>query len=203
MLAMHLDARLYRHLIGLLWLAWALYWMLRAAGAKTTERRESPASRFAHVAPLALGGILLGWHNMPWPWLTQRLWPRSFVLYWSGMVLLVGGLLFTVWAREHLGGNWSGIVTVKQDHELVRSGPYAYVRHPIYTGGLTAVLGTAIASGTLRACIGLAIIALALTRKLRIEERFMAETFPGTYEAYKAQVPPLIPFARPRRSAAR
>lgn len=198
---MHLDARFYRQLIGWLWLAWGLYWMLRAARAKTTERRESPASRFAHVAPLILGGILLGSHNMPWPWLTQRLWPRSFAVYWIGMVLLVSGLLFTVWAREHLGRNWSGIVTVKQDHELIRTGPYAYVRHPIYTGGLTAVLGTALASGTLRAFLGFVIIAIALIRKLRIEEQFMAETFPGTYEAYRRHVAALIPFTRHPRSA--
>jgi len=200
---MHLDARFYRHLIGLLWLAWGLYWMLRAAGAKATARRESPGSRVAHVAPLILGGILIGWHNMPWPWLRQRLWPQSFEIYGVGMVLLVAGLLFSVWAREYLGRNWSGTVTVKQDHELIRTGPYAYVRHPIYTGGLTAVLGTAVASGTLRAFIGLLIIAIALVRKLRIEERFMAETFPGTYPAYKREVPALIPCIRPRRSAPR
>jgi len=200
---MHPDARLYRHLIGGLWLAWGLYWMFRAAGAKTTERRESPGSRLAHVVPLILGAILIGWHSMPWPWLAQRIWPRSLEVYWIGMVLLVGGLLFTVWAREHLGRNWSGTVTVKQGHELIRTGPYAYVRHPIYTGGLTAVLGTAVASGTVRAFIGFAVIAIALIRKLRIEERFMAETFPGTYETYRARVPALIPFTRPRRSAPR
>ncbi|HET9330175.1 MAG TPA: isoprenylcysteine carboxylmethyltransferase family protein [Steroidobacteraceae bacterium] len=200
---MHRDPHFYRQLIGWLWLAWGLYWMLRAVGAKRTARRESWLSRFAHVVPLSIGAILLGWRTLPWPWLAQRLWPRSFVVYCIGMVLLVAGLLFTVWAREHLGRNWSGTVTVKQDHELIRTGPYGYVRHPIYTGGLTAVLGTALASGTVRAWLGFAIIAIALIRKLRIEERFMAETFPGSYAAYRAQVPALMPFTKPRRSAPR
>jgi protein-S-isoprenylcysteine O-methyltransferase Ste14 len=118
--------------------------------------------------------------------------------------LLAAGLGFAVWARVHLGRNWSGTVSVKEDHELIRSGPYAYVRHPIYTGILAAVLGTAIASGTVRALIGLVIIAAALVRKSHIEERFMRETFPGQYERYSAEVPALIPFLRgARRSAPR
>ena len=89
-----------------------------------------------------------------------------------------------MWARVHLGRNWSGSVTVKEGHELIRSGPYRYVRHPIYTGLLAAVLGSAIASGTVRALLGLLIIAAALLRKLRVEERFMRETFPGEYQRY-------------------
>jgi protein-S-isoprenylcysteine O-methyltransferase Ste14 len=103
----------------------------------------------------------------------------------------------------HLGGNWSGSVTVKEGHELIRSGPYAYVRHPIYTGLLAAVLGTVIVSDTVRAVIGLAIIAAALVRKLYTEERFMCETFTGQYQRYSAEVPALIPFTKPRRSAPR
>ena len=102
----------------------------------------------------------------------------------------------------HLGGNWSGTVTVKQGHELIRSGPYAYVRHPIYTGLTTALLGTTLASGTLHAVIGLAIIVLAFVRKSGIEEEFMREAFPGEYQRYSAEVPALIPFTRPQRAPA-
>jgi protein-S-isoprenylcysteine O-methyltransferase Ste14 len=94
-------------------------------------------------------------------------------------------------------------VTLKEGHELIRSGPYAYVRHPIYTGLLVALLGTAVACGELRALIGLAVVAAAFVRKLRIEERFMRESFPEQYARYSSEVPALIPFARPRRSAPR
>jgi protein-S-isoprenylcysteine O-methyltransferase Ste14 len=200
---MHHPPYLSRHLILALWSAWALYWLITAASAKPTQRRESPGSRLAHVIPLMIGGVLIAWHPMRWPWLAARLWPRSLMLSWVGVALLAAGLAFAVWARVHLGRNWSGTVTVKQGHELIRSGPYACVRHPIYTGILVAVLGTVIASGTVHAALGLAVIAAALLRKLRIEERFMRETFPGEYQRYSAAVPALIPFTRARRSAPR
>lgn len=199
---MHHDHSPYRELIGLLWLAWILYWAVSALSAKVTQRRESRASRAAHVLPLVIGAGLLGWHVWG-PWLEQRLWPRSLLAYWVGVALLAAGLAFAVWARVHLGRNWSGSITVKEGHELIRSGPYAWVRHPIYTGLITAVLGTAIASGTLRAALGFLIILIALLRKLRTEERFMQETFPGEYPGYRAAVPALIPFTKPRQSAPR
>jgi protein-S-isoprenylcysteine O-methyltransferase Ste14 len=120
-----------------------------------------------------------------------------------GLALVIAGLLFAIWARVHLGGNWSGTVTIKQGHELIRSGPYAYVRHPIYTGLLAALLGTTAASGTVHAAVGLAIIAVALVRKLRIEEAFMREIFPDAYQRYSAEVPALIPFTRPAHPPAR
>jgi protein-S-isoprenylcysteine O-methyltransferase Ste14 len=200
---MHLDAPLYRQLIFWLWSAWALYWIVSAVSNKTTRRRESLGSRLAHIVPLTIGWVLLAWGEVPWDWLAQRLWPRSLTAYWIGVALLAAGLAFSVWARVHLGRNWSGSVTVKEGHELIRSGPYAYVRHPIYTGLLAAVLGTAIASGTVHAGVGFLIIIATLLRKLRTEERFMRETFPGEYERYSAAVPALIPFTGFPRSAPR
>src|SRR5579862_4452994 len=115
---MHHASPLYRHLIGALWLLWALYWCVAALGSKSTQRRESPGSRLVHVSSLLLGAVLIGWHNMPWPWLAQRLWQVSFSGYWIGVALIAAGLSFSVWARVHLGRNWSGTVTVKQEHEL-------------------------------------------------------------------------------------
>jgi protein-S-isoprenylcysteine O-methyltransferase Ste14 len=197
----HTD--LYRHLITWPWLAWALYWAASSLTTKRTRRRESPASRVVHVLPLLIGALLLGWRNVPWPWLALRLWPRAALPYFAGMALLYAGLAFAVWARLHLGRNWSGTVTVKEDHELIRTGPYAWVRHPIYTGLITAVLGTALASGTVRAALAFVIVTAALLRKLRIEEAFMGETFPAEYAGYRATVPALVPFTRPRRSAPR
>lgn len=194
---------LYRQLITLLWLVWALYWIVSAAGSKLTQRRESLGSRLAHILPLSLGGVLLAGHALPWRGVNERLWPRSLTAYWIGVALLAAGLGLSVWARVHLGRNWSGSVTVKEGHELIRSGPYRYVRHPIYTGLLAAVLGSALASGTLRALLGLLIITGALLRKLRVEERFMRETFPGDYQRYSEQTPALIPFTKSRRSAPR
>ena len=185
-------------LIGWLWWGWGLYWLLSALRNKATQRRESLASRLAHVLPLAVGGVLIAWPLARSSSLAWRLWPPSFAAHWIGVALVIAGLAFAVWARVHLGGNWSGTVTVKQGHELVRSGPYACVRHPIYTGLISALLGTAIASGTVRATIGLAIIVASFVRKLRTEEDFMRETFPGEYQRYSAQTPSLVPFTKPR-----
>jgi protein-S-isoprenylcysteine O-methyltransferase Ste14 len=199
------PSEIYRHIISALWLAWALYWLISAFSNKTTARRESLASRLAYVLPLLAGGaLLLGpHHHLSWAWLDERLWPRSLAPYWLGVALIAAGLGFAVWARVHLGRNWSGSVTVKEGHELIRTGPYALVRHPIYTGLCAAVLGTAIASGTVRAALGCAIIVVSFLYKLRLEEAFMLETFPQEYPRYAAAVPRLIPFAKPRQSAPR
>jgi len=196
---MHAGMRL----IFWLWWGWALYWMLSAIRNKATQRRESLASRLAHGLPLALGGVLIAWQQPRSAALAWRLWPPSPAAYWIGVALIIAGIAFAIWARVHLGGNWSGTVTVKQGHELIRSGPYAYVRHPIYTGLITALLGTTVASGTVHAAIGLAIIVASFARKLRIEENFMRETFPGEYQRYSAEVPALIPWARPPHSMRR
>jgi protein-S-isoprenylcysteine O-methyltransferase Ste14 len=186
-----------------LWWVWALYWMLSALRNKATQRRESRGSRLAHLVPLAVGAALIAWPNPRWSALAWQLWPPSLAAYRIGLSLLIAGLAFAIWARVHLGSNWSGTVSIKQGHELIRSGPYALVRHPIYTGLITALLGTTVASGTVHAVIGLAIIIVSLVRKSRTEEEFMRETFPGEYQRYSAQVPALIPFAKPARSEAR
>jgi len=192
------DPHFYRHLIAWLWCAWALYWGLTALSTKSTVRRQALTSRLGYVAALAVAALLIAW---PWSWLGARLWPRSYGAYWCGVAVLAAGLAFSVWARVSLGRNWSGSVTVKEGHELIRSGPYALVRHPIYTGLLVAVAGTAIVSGTVRALLGFGVAAAALWWKLRAEESFMRETFPGEYERYSASVPALIPFTKSRRSA--
>lgn len=103
-------------------------------------------------------------------------------------------MMFSVWARVQLGGNWSGIVTIKQDHELIVRGPYAIVRHPIYTGLLVALIGSAMALGEWRGVLAVLIAYWALWRKLRVEERWMAERFGEQYEAYRRRIPALVPF---------
>jgi protein-S-isoprenylcysteine O-methyltransferase Ste14 len=105
-------------------------------------------------------------------------------------------MLFSVWARVHLGGNWSGIVTIKHGHELIADGPYAIVRHPIYTGLLVAFMGSAMARGDWRGVLVVLIVWWALWRKLRLEERWMVERFGQQYETYRRRVPALVPFCK-------
>jgi protein-S-isoprenylcysteine O-methyltransferase Ste14 len=181
-------------LIGALWLLWALYWLLAARSVKPVRRREALSSRLAFVLPALLGAVLLltGRH---WPgWLQDRWLDGGWTRYWVAVVLVGAGLSFSVWARRILGGNWSGTVTVKVDHELVQIGPYRRIRHPIYTGILLAVLGSGLAAGRLYGLVAFVIIALALAWKLRVEERWMSAEFGERYERYRRSSWALIPF---------
>ena len=183
--------------ITLLWIIWLAYWGIAAARVKPPVRREPALSRAAHTIPLLLAALLLLMHR-PGNALGSQLLPwRGAGRYDVGLALVALGLAFAVWARVFLGRNWSGIVTVKQDHELVRRGPYRFVRHPIYTGMLLAFLGTAIAQDQWRSLIALALVWLALWRKWKLEERFMQETFGEQYLAYRRQVPAVVPWKWP------
>jgi protein-S-isoprenylcysteine O-methyltransferase Ste14 len=181
-------------LISALWLLWVLYWLLAARSVKPVRRREALSSRLAFVVPALLGALLLltGHH---WPgWLQDRWLGGGWTRYWIAVVLVGAGLSFSVWARRTLGGNWSGTVTVKIDHELVQTGPYRRIRHPIYTGILLAVLGSGLAAGRLYGLVAFVIIALALAWKLRVEERWMAAEFGERYDHYRRSSWALIPF---------
>jgi protein-S-isoprenylcysteine O-methyltransferase Ste14 len=111
-----------------------------------------------------------------------------------GDMVCVLGLFVTLWARRTLAGNWSSDVTFKRGHELIRRGPYRFVRHPIYTGILTMCLGTAIEIGRLRGWLALPVMAFSFWIKLKQEERLLLRHFPDTYPAYQQQVKALVPF---------
>lgn len=176
-----------------LWLAWLAYWLVAARNVKDVRRREPLASRLTHIVPLTIGAVLLASRHLPVSWLYERFRPQSVLVYWAGVAIVAAGLAIAVWARRHLGRNWSGTVTLKREHELIRSGPYRFVRHPIYSGLLLALLGTAIVIGQWRGILAFVLMVGALVLKLRTEERFMVETFHDDYSRYRAEVPALIP----------
>jgi protein-S-isoprenylcysteine O-methyltransferase Ste14 len=182
-----------RSIIPALWIAWWVYWVIAARDVKATRWRESPLSRLLHLAPLALAVLLLIARPYQLPLLTERFLPRGPQLPALGAVVVAAGLGLAIWARRHLGRNWSSTVTLKDDHALIRSGPYASVRHPIYSGLLLAFLGTAVAVGEWRGLVALGLAFLALLRKSRVEEQRMREAFPG-YDAYCRTTAALIPF---------
>jgi protein-S-isoprenylcysteine O-methyltransferase Ste14 len=184
----------YRYLFPALWLGWALYWWAMSLNVKPTVRHESIRSRLLHIVPLAVAMGLL-W--LPRPLLRllgERVLPGAAWTFWMGAAATLAGLLFSVLARAYLGGNWSGTVTVKENHELVTSGPYSVVRHPIYTGLLLAIMGSAFARGDLAGVAAVALAFWALWRKLHIEERWMREQFGEEYVAYSQRVAALVPF---------
>jgi len=181
-------------LIPAMWLAWIAYWAFAARSVKRTRRIEDARSRLSHRVPLIAGAVIMAIPNILGPLLESPLVARTPAWQWLAVALVALGLDFSVLARVWLGRNWSSMVTVKQDHELIRGGPYALVRHPIYTGLLLALAGSALMLGNWRALIGLTLIVGALLRKLRIEERFMAAEFGEAYARYRAQVAMLVPF---------
>jgi protein-S-isoprenylcysteine O-methyltransferase Ste14 len=160
------------------------------------RRRESLGSRLSHIVLLLAGVALLMSHRLAGPLLTLRFLPAAAWTFWLGAALVAAGIAVAIWARVHLAGNWSGTVTLKQDHSLTRDGPYRFVRHPIYTGILLAILGSAIAEGEWRGLVGLGLITLSFLRKITIEERFLTAAFGGAYARYRAEVPALIPGPR-------
>src|SRR5579872_4384389 len=120
-------AQLYHDPILALWLAWCLYWLLASFRTKPVRRQESVASRASHIVPLLLGVWLLSFPRLAGPWLRVRILPSDFAWFWVAFCCVALGLGFSVVARVWLGGNWSGTVTRKQGHELIRTGPYRLV----------------------------------------------------------------------------
>jgi protein-S-isoprenylcysteine O-methyltransferase Ste14 len=184
---------LHEFLFPVLWLAWAAGWLASSQWSSDVKRRQTSTERRLHLAEMALAVALFLFPGLGYGWLGRRVLPRTEALFVIGAALLVLGLGFTVWARLTLGRNWSGHVTLKAGHRLIRSGPYALVRHPIYTGLLLAMLGSTIATDEWRAVLALVIATSALVRKLRIEESWLAGEFGNEYEVYRKEVKALVP----------
>ncbi len=180
--------------IGCLWAAAGVVWLVGALTAKRIARSQSAGSRLLHLA-LGLLAWLIGF-SKPFGFglLARPFVPNSPVTAYSGLALTIAGVGFAIWARLILGGNWSGRVTIKEGHTLEKRGPYAIVRHPIYSGLLLAILGTAIAFREIRGLIAVALVFAMLLMKSRMEERFMIEEFGSVYREYGRQVKALIPF---------
>jgi protein-S-isoprenylcysteine O-methyltransferase Ste14 len=175
------------------WIVFVVFWAVTALRTKRTVERQDMSSRLEHSLPIFAGAwLVLKGTSDPGP-LGDRVLPHDVPFLLVALAVTVGGLVLALWARVTLGRNWSGIVTFKQDHELVRHGPYGHVRHPIYSAILMMVLGSALAFGTLGALIGLPLVLLGIWLKLRQEEALMTEHFPAEYSAYRSEVSALIP----------
>lgn len=175
------------------WIVFWLYWLAAAFGRKKTKQRESRLGRLSYTLPLLCAFALLAWTTAHRGWLGYPFVPISAATEWIGAAVTVAGLLFAVWARRKLGGNWSAMVTLKEGHELIRSGPYRRIRHPIYSGILLAFLGTAIAIGRIVGLIALAIVWASFWMKARREESFLAQEFGAQFEAHRKRTGMFLP----------
>ena len=179
--------------IGYFWAALGLVWFAGIAFSKATLRRQPAGPRLFHLVIAFMGFTLLGSKYFTTGWLAIRVLPDRSWIELAGVLLTAMGCGFAIWARITIGANWSGQATLKRCHELITTGPYAFARHPIYTGLLAGALGSALVIGELRCALGILLILLALLIKMSQEEKLMTEAFPDAYPKYRAHVKALIP----------
>jgi len=177
-----------REIIMALWLAVGAVWLVTAFRVKPIARQSGSAARMWELLILTCAADLLFSENPRIAILSARYLPALGGLVGLGLALTAIGVAFSIVARLYLGQNWSATATIKQDHELIRTGPYCLVRHPIYTGMLIAAIGTAIAFGELRDLLALLLIVLGFWLKSRSEERLLMSNFGDRYAAYRREV---------------
>ena len=178
------------------WLVFVAIWVVAAVSTKRTAYRESRTQRLRYWVLLVVAYFLLLYgRRLPHP-LNIRVLPHVALNAWAAAVSCVIGLAFALWARVTLGRNWSGVVTLKEGHELVERGPYRFVRHPIYTGILTMFFATALAQGHLSGFVGTLLMFASFWIKLRDEEKLMLQQFPERYGDFRRRTNRIIPFIR-------
>jgi protein-S-isoprenylcysteine O-methyltransferase Ste14 len=175
------------------WIAFWAYWLVAAIFVKRIARRQSGSSRLLYFALLLPAFFLLFDPRLSVSWLGRNFLPASHAVFLCGIAITVVGLGFAIWARIFLGSNWSGAVVVKEQHTLTRTGPYRWVRHPIYTGMLLGALGTAVSLEQWRGLCGVVLMTFGFYVKARHEEQLMIQTFGAQYDEYKRKTGMLLP----------
>ncbi|PYJ88525.1 MAG: isoprenylcysteine carboxylmethyltransferase family protein [Verrucomicrobia bacterium] len=187
-------APLVKNIISICWGIFFVVWVLAAIFTKRTVYHESGVRRLRYLIPVVIGWYLLfRGHRLPHPF-NVHIIPQTDAILIVSSILCVCGVAFYLWARAVLGRNWSGTVTLKENHELIVRGPYRLVRHPIYTGLLAMLIVTAIAQGHIAGIIGVVLVFVSFWIKSAYEEEVMIEQFPDQYAAYRAHVKRIIPF---------
>jgi protein-S-isoprenylcysteine O-methyltransferase Ste14 len=176
-----------------LWTLWVLAWLVAAPATAPSLLRQAASSRLAHAIPTSAGAALLLVPVRHPAILADPLFEVTRGTAWLGVAVVAAGVGFAGWARIALGRFWSIAVTLKAEHRLIRTGPYSWVRHPIYTGLLVALGSSAVLRGTAIAFAGLVLLLLGFLLKIRQEERLLLEHFGASYEVYQTEVPALIP----------
>jgi protein-S-isoprenylcysteine O-methyltransferase Ste14 len=176
-----------------LWMGLGIMWLVTALRTKQTQERADLGSRLIYGIPVVLAFFLMFGDHMPMKWLRSRVLPANGAVVMAGLTLTAIGIAFAVWARFYIGQNWSSAVSIKVGHQLVRTGPYAWVRHPIYSGLLLAMIGTALALRESRGLLATGLLWVAFWMKSRMEEGFMLKAFGSAYEDYSRSTGALVP----------
>ncbi len=181
-------------IISACWIVFVAVWLVAAVSTKRAVYRENRAQRLRYWLLLLMGWVLLfRGRQLPYPF-NLRVVSHAAPIALAAAILCIAGLAFAVWARVTLGRNWSGVVTLKEGHELVERGPYRFVRHPIYTGILTMFFATALVQGHIAGFAGVLFMLASFWIKLGREEKLMLQQFPERYAAYQHRAKRIIPF---------
>jgi protein-S-isoprenylcysteine O-methyltransferase Ste14 len=174
-----------------LWGIWLLSWIAASAWSAPTVNRPQLGSEFFYRLLTIAGAAALFASPPRW----QASWGADSPAGWLLVVIAASGFLFAWWARIHLGKFWSGTVARKADHRVIDTGPYRWVRHPIYSGIILSSYATALAKGTPLAFVGATVMLAGWYAKASLEERFLRDELGReAYDAYASRVPMLIPF---------
>lgn len=183
-----------QYLIEGAWLLFAAFWLVASLRSKRATRTEASGERMAHIAFMVIGFLLLRSDAPPsLNWLNHTFVSGGRWIDWLGAWTTLVGVLFAIWARLAIGREWSAEIQIKEGHELIRSGPYAHIRHPIYTGLLIGVSGTALAIGEYRALLGVLVICIGFARKAKTEESFLAAQFGPAFEEHRRRTGFFLP----------
>ncbi len=179
--------------IRLIWMLVLTIWL--GAADSSSQPIRSNSSRGARISVCVIGAawLLLLFRRFPGPLGRQIINTPQYVIV-ASLVVTVIGLSFALWARFYLGRNWDALITLKLDHKLIRTGPYAIVRHPIYAGFMLASIATALAIGQIRSFLAALLVIAAWTYKAGLEESFLTEQFGAEYGEYQRRVKRLIPY---------
>jgi len=177
-------------------MAWLVYWIFSAWGVRRNERGEPMAHRFLTAFVLGVAVFLIFARTSHLESLARRFVPDRREIRTVALIMIIAGLGISVWARRHIGQFWSARVTLKEGHQLIQSGPYARVRHPIYSGIALAMIRTALFMGEWRALLGAAILIIGHWFKARREEALLESKFGPAYEEYRNRTGSLMPRLR-------
>jgi len=187
----------YASFVIIFWFIFILYWGISAIGVKKDIRRGSSwwiNFCIRVVLIIALIWVLnLGIFSSFWVSANSLPFFSNPIIQTIGVIFAGAGIAFAIWARRNLGRNWSGTPQIKVGHELVTSGPYRFVRHPIYTGMITALFGSALVGGP-SWCVAFIIFTIVFIMRIKKEEKFMMQLFPDQYPAYRARTKAIVPF---------
>jgi protein-S-isoprenylcysteine O-methyltransferase Ste14 len=188
-----MSVMVFHRLIQFPWLMFLGYWLVSAFKTRASVKEESFISRYGVMLLVVSGYVLVFSEGLQMGFLESRFIPRSLESTFLGVALTWLGIALAIWARYHLGQYWSARVTIKEGHELIRTGPYARLRHPIYSGILLASIGTALVIDKWRCMAGIVLILAAFSLKARKEERMLAQQFGDAFAEHRKQTGFLIP----------